>query len=340
MSEWTSEARNYLTGYLQQVAALAAERGDDGQEITEQLRDHVERELEQTEPGLVTLDQVRRVLQRLGTPEEILSGDRLEQLPLSAKSAPPPPPLPRPHPPQFVQAPPARQSNFARNCLFLTIALAVLVFLIMPVVGILSAILLPAASRAREAARRASCQNNLKQMGLLIHDYHRNTGSLPPYMAKEGVLMMDLESLDLTDHMVLQCPSRVANKAFPDGADDSYLYLPFPFRSEEDVAAFAVAYKALSAETDGPVSIEALVDRAPELRPAVSEGAASKAMSASETLIMMDRGGAHVPAGGNVLFLDGHVEFRKWGEFPMTAEMFQALEQAETQEPDALLVRP
>ena len=39
------------------------------------------------------------------------------------------------------------------------------------IIGILAAILLPALARAREAARRASCANNLKQMGLVFRMY-------------------------------------------------------------------------------------------------------------------------------------------------------------------------
>ncbi len=83
---------------------------------------------------------------------------------------------------------------------------------VIAIIGILAAILLPALARAREAARRASCANNLKQMGIVFKMYANEAGGKFPAMSR---ITWNKDELDvyalypeyLTDVKILVCPS-------------------------------------------------------------------------------------------------------------------------------------
>ncbi len=268
---------------------------------------------------------------------------------------------------------------------------------VIAIIGILAAILLPALARARESARRSSCQNNLKQMGVIFEMYANEakgehyppvklvdcngnyvldaifelTVVYPEYMTDLNILVCpsdsDAESVRTRFHQdydinkpVLPCqfgkgsynytgwaihpdvllrpgveiPQSVAE--LPLGADPYTMLinaLPYfkPEMSEFLQEAMKLYLPNLSTQEKNAVKLR---DLGPVKR--FKKGIerflitdinnpANSALSASELPVMWDEFGAfgnaahfnHLPGGGNVLYLDGHVEYLHYpSKFP------------------------
>ncbi len=271
---------------------------------------------------------------------------------------------------------------------------------VIAIIAILAAILLPALARAREAARRASCSSNLKQLGIVFQMYAnedrghkfppRRTfncdGTLSSTMIFDGNAVMPEY---LSDVDVVWCPSWGADPTPVDRYDrrgdqngavepcellkEPYDYTGFLVTDDANILgfdrigltgagpggrweeaeyigtpwgelAYANAYTApygAASDHDFTVSQAHAGTQAGggsvlfRLRQGVERflitdinNPASGSRAASEIVVMWDhvstatKDFAHVPGGGNVLYLDGHVAFVRYPaeRFPMTAD--------------------
>lgn len=97
---------------------------------------------------------------------------------------------------------------------------------VIAIIAILAAILFPVFGRARENARRSSCQSNLKQIGLGITQYTQDYDEIQPFVSTAGNWSVDgwMHTLQpyVKSYQVFKCPSDTIADPAPGGLLGSY----------------------------------------------------------------------------------------------------------------------
>ena len=196
-------------------------------------------------------------------------------------------------------------------------------------------------------------------MGLVFKMYanEQDDGAFPELSMQPGTLAIREDEAYrsvypeyLTDLTVLQCPipqyggglCRPAPPPPPAPAtiadDRSYLYLGYQIADQATLEKFAVAYRARIAAgqpfdedllIEGTDGSSAVISRLREEDTSADDPARRteyKQFQSRMPVLIERYPNQHIPDGGNVLYMDGHVEFIKWGTaWPMTPEAMEVL---------------
>lgn len=172
---------------------------------------------------------------------------------------------------------------------------------VIAVIGILAAILLPALARARESARRASCMNNLCQLGMAFRMYaDENNHQLPWSGGNNNADAL----LQLQSHYVIEigsfiCPSSPEHKPSDFFEEKSELLKPLNTDLGR-TASLRGSYDYFGAYTTAPITYPHPSRPIPRI-PVMWDVTMGNSLYFN-----------HIPGGANVLWMDGSVTFVKY----------------------------
>lgn len=206
---------------------------------------------------------------------------------------------------------------------------------VIAIIALLAAILFPVFARARENARRASCQSNMKQLGLGFVQYNQDYDGRYPGAGQyqkwgnQGHWVAGTNNSYLADLATFAPTNNVADVeggALYPYTKSAQIYL-CPSNTDGKIKHMSYSMNcALAGAPEGSVtestSVVLLLDE-----DKANDGFTYTGVGSTDALTQIHLG------GGNILFLDGHVKFLPFSKYPLDQTMSSVIKQSQTSSP-------